>query len=276
MIEMNKVCLAIVLMLLMKCSCFSQNDTLVINVRGFDIVMVKVVGGSFKRGCNPEIKPHDSCCFRKNWGENIVTLKSFYIAKFETTQQFYESIMGDNPSQARPDKYTGERAVLPVENVSWYEVQNFIDSLNMITGQRFRLPTEAEWEFAARGANYNDPYLYAGSNDINDIAWFNYGGLINGWEWTMGVGGKKPNQLGLFDMTGNVCEWCSDWYDETYYQSQSNFYNPKGPETGDRKVVRGGNWGVHSERLLDVRYRRGESPESKKPYIGFRLALDVN
>lgn len=273
---MRKIILAIVLMILMKHSCFSQSDTLVISVRGFDIVMVKVEGGSFKRGCNPEIKPHDSCCFKKNWGENIVTLKNFYIAKFETTQLLYESIMGNNPSQARPDRHTGKSAVLPVENVSWYEAQIFIDSLNKITRLCFRLPTEAEWEFAARGGNYDNPYLYAGSNNINDVAWFDYGGPISGWEWTMGVGGKKPNQLGLYDMTGNVCEWCSDWYDETYYQSQNKFYNPKRPETGDRKVVRGGNWGIHSECLLDVRYRQGEFPDRKQPYIGFRLALDSN
>jgi len=138
--------------------------------------------------------------------------------------------MGKNPST-----FTGDN--LPVEQVSWNKTQDFIKKLNQKTGKNYRLPTEAEWEYAARGGNKSKGYKYAGSNNINDVAWY----TSNSNSKTHEVGTKLPNELGIYDMSGNVWEWCSDWYGENYYgSSPSN--NPKGPGTGDDRVLRGGSW----------------------------------
>lgn len=279
---------AIFIILLLNIFCFAQQDSLVVHVRGIEIVLMKVEGGTYNRGCNP-IKPsHDSCCVRQVKGENAVTVKNFYIAKFETSQQLYKLVTGDNPSYYLPSsKASGQKAVLPVESVSWYAVQIFIDTLNSLTGLHFRLPTEAEWEYAARSGKYKDYYYYSGSNTLGLVSWIyyddpdliknsSYGWTQSVYQWTMPIGRRSPNALGLYDMTGNVAEWCSDWYSDTFYQTQSKFINPTGPKEGELKVVRGGNWGIPIGPLMDIRFRIGKDPSKGYPYIGFRLAMDDN
>jgi sulfatase modifying factor 1 len=139
-----------------------------------------------------------------------------------------------------------------VERVSWNDIQEFLKKLNTLTGQNYRLPTEAEWEFAARGGNQTRGYLYSGSNNIGEVGW--YGDNSN--SKTHPVGHKKANELGLFDMSGNVWEWCQDWYGDYPSTAQQN---PKGPESGSRRVLRGGGWGLNAQGCRAA-YRRGDGP----------------
>lgn len=156
-----------------------------------------------------------------------VTVGSFYICKYEVTQKLWKAFMGSNPSWTKADN-------MPVEWVNWVTAQKFIHKLNAFSGKKFRLPTEAEWEYAARGGNRSHNYLYSGSDDINAVAWWK----DNSGDKLHPVGTKRPNELGLYDMTGNVYEWCSDWQEP--YQSGAQT-NPKGPQTGSWRVMRGGN-----------------------------------
>jgi formylglycine-generating enzyme required for sulfatase activity len=138
--------------------------------------------------------------------------------------------MGNNPSRFKGNN-------LPVDNVSWNDCQLFIQKLNNLTGKKFRLPTEAEWEYAARGGRDGKAYRYAGSDNVNDVAWYQ----LNSKEKTHRVKTMLPNTLGLYQMSGNVSEWCEDWYDSAYYDNSSRT-NPKGPSSGSFRVYRGGNW----------------------------------
>ena len=187
-----------------------------------------------------------------------VTLSSYRIGKYEVTQDLWEAVMGNNPSS-----FKGSRR--PVEKVSWDDCQTFISKLNSLTGQNFKLPTEAQWEFAARGGNSSSGYKYSGSNSVGNVAWYegNSGGE------THDVGTKSPNELGLYDMSGNVWEWCSDRYGD--YGSGS-VYNPSGPSGGSFRVNRGGS------RILNARYCRVSdrnyfAPGYRVNYLGFRLCL---
>ena len=157
-----------------------------------------------------------------------VTLSNFYIGKYEVTQALWEAVMGSNPSNWKGSN-------LPVETVSWDDCQTFIRKLNALTGKNFRLPTEAEWEFAARGGNNSRGYKYAGSNNIGHVAWY----WNNGGEKTHVVGTKSSNELGLYDMSGNVWEWCQDWFGSYSSASQTN---PTGASSGSYRVLRGGCW----------------------------------
>ena len=166
--------------------------------------------------------------------------------------------MGSNPSKIKGDD-------LPVERVSWDDCQLFIKKLNALTGEKFRLPTEAEWEYAARGGNKKKGYKYAGSDDVGAAGW--YAG--NSLDKTHAVKTKTPNELGLYDMCGNVWEWCSDWYGDYGEASQ---LNPKGPSSGKSRVIRGGSWLVFA-KLLRVSLRHYNAPDYKFVDLGFRLAL---
>jgi len=166
--------------------------------------------------------------------------------------------MGSNPS-----RFKGEN--LPVENVSWDDCQAFIRKLNELTGQTFRLPTEAEWEYAARGGIKSKGYKYAGSNTLNDVAWY-YG---NNGEKTHPVGSKSSNELGLYDMSGNVWEWCQDWYGSYSSSSQTN---PSGASSGSIRVYRGGSW-YNNAGSCRVSYRYGGNPSHSFDFLGLRLAL---
>lgn len=189
-----------------------------------------------------------------------VTLDSFSIGRYEVTQEEWEVVMGSNPSKFKDAKR-------PVEKVSWDDCQKFISKLNVMTGKKFRLPTEAEWEFAARGGNNSCNSKYAGSNDIDYVGWYK----DNSGSATLPVGLKAPNELGLFDMTGNVWEWCADWYGKIYY-SEAPLINPKGPSDGTFRVRRGGSW--HGEaKVCRVLRRSCRLPSYKCHGIGLRLAL---
>ncbi|MFH0735700.1 MAG: formylglycine-generating enzyme family protein [bacterium] len=192
-----------------------------------------------------------------------VTLSTFKIAKYEVTQNLWKTVMGTNPSSSTGDENR------PVEQVSWADVQSFITTLNGMTGKTYRLPTEAEWEYAARGGNQSQGYTYAGSNDINAVAWYD----VNSGGTTHPVGTKAANELGIYDMSGNVWEWCSDWYSETYYSVSPNT-NPPGPGSGTYRVLRGGSR-YTVNYVSRSAFRFSYSPNANGIDIGFRLAEDL-
>ena len=218
--------------------------------------MVNVDGGTFTMGATPE---QSSEAKSDEYPTHQVTLSSFCIGRYEVTQEEWKAVMGSNPS-----KFKGAKR--PVEMVSWDDCQTFISKLNALTGKNFRLPTEAEWEFAARGGNSSRGYIYAGSNDIDSVAVY---GDTKGQ--TFEVGSKQPNELGLYDMTGNVWEWCSDWYDENYYKSSPQS-NPQGAAYGSNRVLRSG-WWFFSSRSCRVSHRSYSAPDTRSRNLGFRLAL---
>ena len=222
---------------------------------GISIEMVKVEAGSFDMGATPEMKkPYD-------WEKPVhrVTLtNNYYIGKYEVTQALWKIVMGSNPSNFKGDN-------LPVENVSWNNCQKFISKLNKLTGKSFRLPTEAEWEYAARGGNKSRGYLYSGSNAIGDVAWYEG----NSSFMTHAVGTKQPNELGIYDMTGNVWEWCQDWYDS---YSSSPQTNPTGAVSGSYRVDRGGSWNCLA-RSCRASCRDRCTPDYRNNSCGLRLVL---
>ena len=194
--------------------------------------------------------------------EHPVTLKSFYIGKFEVTQKQWRAITGSNPSgfQNCDD--------CPVERVSWEEVQSFLNALNQKTGKKYRLPTEAEWEYAAQGGNKTMNWPYAGGKDINATGWY----VMNAKKTTHPVGQKQPNELGIYDMSGNVLEWCSDWFNPKYYQV-SPTSDPTGPIQGELRVARGGSW-MNKPGTLKVTFRRGIKPNATYSDVGFRIVRE--
>ncbi len=216
--------------------------------------MVRVEGGTFTMGATSE---QGSDAFRDENPTHQVTLSTYYIGKYEVTQAEWQAVMGTNPS-----RFKGEN--LPVENVSWFDCQEFIRKLNELTGKQFRLPTEAEWEYAARGGNKSNRTKYAGGSDIDNVAWY----WDNSNKTTHPVGQKRANELGLYDMSGNVFEWCQDWFGDYSSASQTN---PQGPATGRRSVLRGGSW-YDDARHCRLSYRDDRGP-GYGHYVGLRLAL---
>ena len=232
-----------------------SNQTFTVNGVSFD--MIAVEGGTFTMGATAE---QASDAYSDEKPTHQVTLSSYYIGKTEVTQELWQAVMGSNPSG-----FSG--ANLPVEKVSWEDCQIFIAILNELTGKYFRLPTEAEWEYAARGGSKSQGYKYSGSNTVDDVAWY----PSNSSSKTHPVATKAPNELGIYDMSGNVLEWCRDWYSSSYYSSSSQ-YNPTGPASGSRRVYRGGSWGS-SARLCRVSYRDYNGPSYRFYNLGLRLAL---
>ena len=217
--------------------------------------MKPVAGGTFTMGSTSEQQePSDD-----EWPTHTVTLSDYYIGETEVTQELWTAVMGSNPSE-----FTGNMQ-RPVEKVSWDDCQTFIRKLNELTGANFRLPTEAEWEFAARGGRYSCGYQYSGSRKLGDVAWY-YG---NSSSTTHPVRTKSPNELGIYDMTGNVWEWCQDWFGNYSLSSQTN---PTGPSTGSNRVYRGGGW---SSRARSCRSANRDDcmPGSRYYNLGLRLAL---
>ena len=227
-----------------------------ITVDGISFTMVRVEGGSFKMG--PAGSDTDA-----RWDEkpaHRVTLSPYYIGETEVTQALWEAVMGSNPSEF-------EGSNRPVDQVNWYDCQKFIQLLNQKTGLKFRLPTEAEWEFAARGGNKSRGYKYSGSNNLKDVAWFSK----NSKRMTHDVKTKQANELGLYDMSGNVDEWCQDLYGLYPSSAQSN---PTGPSSGSERVTRGGNKSTLGGSCA-VFHRYGAQPASLiVGGCGLRLALD--
>ena len=191
-----------------------------------------------------------------------VTLSSFNIGKYEVTQAQWKAVMGYNPS------YFTDCENCPVENVSWKDIQEYISKLNSQTGKNYRLPTEAEWEYAAKGGKNSKGFTYSGSNDLNSVAWFSE----NSDSTTHSVGSKQPNELGIYDMCGNVWEWCNDWYGTFSSRSETN---PTGASSGYDRVLRGGSWND------DANFNRSANRNANFPNgvfidYGFRLVLPVS
>ncbi len=225
-------------------------------VKGVEFSMVKVNGGTFTMGATKDQGSNNS----NQRPTHKVSLSTYYIGETEVTQELWQAVMGNNPS-----KFKG--AKLPVENVSWNDCQQFIAKLNKLTGRKFRLPTEAEWEFAARGGKASRGCKYSGSNNPDNVAW--HQGNSN--NTTHNVKTKKSNELGIYDMSGNVWEWCQDWFGS---YSSSTQTNPKGPSSGTDHLNRGGAW-CHESKFAPV-FFRGTSgkPDRKVDNLGFRLVLE--
>ena len=242
-----------------------QPQTEVITIPGTDVsfTMVAVEGGTFTMGASDD----DTEAYDREKPAHEVTLSSFSIGQTEVTQELWQAVMGSNPSY-----FSGDLS-RPVEKVSWNDCQTFITTLNELTGKQFRLPTEAEWEYAARGGNQSQGYKYAGSNTLDDVAWY----IVNAYDvgssspdyGTHAVATKVPNELGLYDMSGNVYEWCQDWYGDYSSDAQTN---PTGPTSGSYRVHRGGGWN-NLARYCRVSHRSGYFPSGTGYDLGLRLAL---
>jgi formylglycine-generating enzyme required for sulfatase activity len=217
----------------------------------FEPEMVFVEGGTFQMGSSNGESDERPV--------HTVELSSFSIGKYEVTQAQWRALMGSNPS-----KFNGCDKC-PVENVSWDDVQLFISKLNEITGKKFRLPTEAEWEYAARGGKKSIGYDYCGSNDLGAVGWYS----VNSSNKTHPTGLKKPNELEIYDMSGNVWEWCSDWYGD---YNAGKMINPKGLKLGQYRIIRGGGWGYDASNCRPA-MRNGDFSNSESRYYGFRLVV---
>ena len=222
---------------------------------GISIDMVKVEAGTFMMGATSEMKdPYSD----KKPVHQVTLTNDYYMGKYEVTQALWQAVMGSNPSNFKGDN-------LPVETVNWNDCQEFISKLNSLTGRKFRLPTEAEWEYAARGGKKSRGYQYSGSRKISDVAWYEG----NSRSKTHPVGRKQANELGIYDMSGNVWEWCSDWYGSYSSSSQTN---PTGADSGSDRVSRGGGWNNNARGCRSL-YRYSSIPGNRGLYLGLRLAL---
>ena len=224
---------------------------------GVSFTMVEVQGGTFTMGATSE---QGGDAYDNERPTHQVTLSSYYIGETEVTQELWEAVMGNNPSS-----FKGSNR--PVEQVSWNYCQEFITKLNTMTGKCFRLPTEAEWEYAARGGSSSRGYKYSGSDNIYDVAWFEK----NSNNESHPVATKLPNELGLYDMSGNVSEWCSDSYGSYSSSSQTN---PTGPKSGSYRVGRGSSWDCSAEHCR-LSLRTGDLPVISFNDCGLRLALSI-
>ena len=226
-------------------------------VGGVTFKMIDVEGGTFTMGFTGDTPSSEE---ENALPAHQVTLSSYSIGETEVTQALWVAVMGNNPS-----RYTGDTS-RPVESVSWNDCQQFITQLNQMTGMTFRLPTEAEWEFAARGGNMSHGYMYSGSNTLNDVSWNSNNNSTN---TTQPVGQKAPNELGLYDMSGSVWEWCNDYYGAYSANAQTN---PTGPASGEERAFRGGAF-FNSQGGHRVWFRNHSSAGHYADGLGFRLAL---
>ena len=234
----------------------SSGNTITIPVKnGISIDMVRVEAGTFTMGATAEMK--DPFDWEKPTHQVTLT-NDYYIGKYEVTQALWQAVMGNNPSYFKGGN-------LPVEQVSWDDCQEFLSKLNSITGKKFRLPTEAEWEYAARGGKKSRGYQYSGSNNLSDVAWYDRKSNNK----THAVGTKQSNELGIYNMSGNVCEWCQDLFEE---YSSSSQVNPTGANSGSHRVFRGGSWNGYA-RYCRSSYRNSISPDGRGYDFGLRLVL---
>jgi formylglycine-generating enzyme required for sulfatase activity len=219
----------------------------------FEPEMVFVKGGTFQMGSNDgadDAKP-----------VHYVTLSDFSIGKYEVTQKQWGDVVGTYPSNFRN---CGDDC--PVENVSWDDVQIYLSKLNEKTGKKYRLPTEAEWEYAARGGSFSKGFTNSGDNELENVAWY----YANSGKKTQKIGKLKANELQIHDMNGNVWEFCSDYYNSGYYKLSNNTTNPQGPISGKNRVVRGGGY-LNFGNKVNVHNRWDYVPRLIGPNIGFRV-----
>ena len=222
---------------------------------GINMKMIWVEGGEFMMGCTSE----QGSCDSDEQNVRRVTVDGFYIGMLEVTQSQWEKVVGTNPSNWRG-------ADLPVENVSWNDAMEFCRLLSNKTGKTYTLPTEAQWEYAARGGKKNEGTKYAGSNMIDAVAWY----TDNSGSRTHTCGTKRSNALGLYDMSGNVWEWCKDWYSSSYTSYDTN--NPAGPSSGSGRVLRGGSWSDNAANCR-VANRGSNTPANRYSFNGFRVVV---
>ena len=232
-----------------------RNRDLTFMVGGVSLCLKYVEGGTFMMGATDEQREYAE---KEEFPAHTVTLHDYYIGETEVTQELWEEVMGYNPANTIG-------ASLPIENVSWNDCIDFIRELNRQTGKTFRLPTEAEWEYAARGGVSSCQYLYSGSDIAEEVGWIksNCGGR------THPVGTRNPNELGIYDMTGNVCEWCQDWMSD---YSSTSLVNPTGPRNGTARVGRGGGW-CNSSARNRVSTRFAGKTTYRDYNLGFRIAM---
>ena len=237
--------------------CSNEDGSLVFNVKGVEFKMIRVEGGEFMMGATVE---QEGDVWDDERPAHKVSLDSYYIGETQVTQALWEAVMGNNPSKWKEEN-------LPVETISWNDCQEFVKRLNQLTGKQFRLPTEAEWEYAARGGNRSRGYKCAGSNNLSEVAWYddNSGGQ------THPVAQKQENELGIYDMSGNVWEWCNDWFGN---YSSSPQHNPQGATSGDSRVLRGGSWFSYaSDCRVSLRNHRNSGYHVSG--YGLRLSLSL-
>ena len=238
-----------------------QDALLIITANGIEIPMVKVQGGTFTMGATPEQEGQASD--NEKPAHQVTLTSDYYIGQTEVTQELWEAVMESNPSEHKGPKN-------PVENVSWNDIVNdFLPKLNELTGLNFVLPTEAQWEYAARGGNRSKAYMFSGSHDIEEVGWYSNDGSFE--LETHPVAQKKPNELGIYDMTGNVYEWCSDWLGAYSAEAQTD---PKGPASGTYRIYRGGAFRFDAWNNR-VSLRSRWYPEDRRDFVGFRLAMNI-
>lgn len=230
-------------------------NMITINVGNVSFEMVKVEAGSFIMGCTSE---QGNCDSDESTYPRMTISNDYYIGKFEVTQELYEAVMGVNPSKFKGFDH-------PVERVRWNDAQEFCAKLSRMTGRRFRLPTEVEWEYAARGSKKSTSAKFSGSSSVDDVAWY----IENSGGQTHPVGMWQPNELGIYDMSGNVQEWCQDWYGSYGNKAQTD---PQGPSSGQFRVLRGGSWRSNASRCR-VTKRSYDSPGYRNGSSGFRVVL---
>ena len=234
---------------------------------GLNMDMVYVEGGTFEMGATAE---QGDDAYDNEYPVRTIKLDSYHIGKYEVTQAQWEAVMGTSLEEQRAlstldDGIVGEGADYPMYYVSWHEAQEFCRKLSEKTGKKYVLPTEAQWEYAARGGKKSKGYKYSGSDDIEEVAWYGE----NSDYQTHRVGTKKANELGIYDMIGNLWEWCSDWYG-TYDESDTD--NPQGPVNGSNRVYRGGSWYHRYAFPCRVAFRISDSPDFSYYFLGFRVA----
>lgn len=243
-----------------------KESTLSFTVGGIGFNMKLVKAGTFTMGATAEQTGAED---DEKPAHSVTISKDFYIGETEVTQGLWQAVMGNSPTtdgSKWSDTY-GIGSAYPAYYISYNEVTDFITKLNQKTGKQFRMPTEAEWEYAARGGNQSKGYTYSGSNKIDDVAWY----TTNSGSKTHPVKTKQANELGIYDMSGNVWEWCSDRYEKTYYSvSPSN--DPTGPASGSSRVFRGGSWFNYAGNCRTAN-RNISSTTDRNNDIGFRLCL---